>query len=84
MTEDWATVFDETFSAPPSVVQARVWAVVFGDEYMPSLETFSYVRGASCVALWTSCGWDLAIGSRMWGVGVADRLSGCVGRRALM
>ena len=43
MTDDWAVVFNATFSAPASTVQAGVWAEVFGDEYMPSLDTFSYV-----------------------------------------
>jgi len=40
---DWASVFSETFHAPVSAVQARIWAQVLGDEYPASLDTYSYV-----------------------------------------
>jgi SAM-dependent methyltransferase len=39
---DWAATFDETFSAPASAVQARIWAQVYGDDYPASLDTHSY------------------------------------------
>ena len=40
---DWATRFTETFAAPASAVQARIWREVYGDEYPASLDTHSAV-----------------------------------------
>ena len=39
---DWAAVFSQTFAAPSSAAQARVWATVFGDEYPAELAPHSY------------------------------------------
>jgi ubiquinone/menaquinone biosynthesis C-methylase UbiE len=43
LNEDWAARFNDTFAAPASAVQAAVWQEVLGDEYLPSLDTYSYV-----------------------------------------
>jgi ubiquinone/menaquinone biosynthesis C-methylase UbiE len=43
LERDWASVFSETFRAPSSAVQARIWTEVLGDEYPASLDTYSFV-----------------------------------------
>lgn len=41
--DDWAVIFNETFSIPASAVQARIWTEVYGAEYPASLDTYSFV-----------------------------------------
>ncbi len=43
---DWASVFSETFKAPASAVQARIWVEALGDEYPASLDTYSFVTNS--------------------------------------
>ena len=43
---DWASVFSETFEAPVSVVEARIWTEVLGDEYPASLDTYSFITNS--------------------------------------
>jgi ubiquinone/menaquinone biosynthesis C-methylase UbiE len=40
---DWATLFNQTFAAPASAVEARIWSEVFGDEYPANLDIHSFV-----------------------------------------
>ena len=40
--QDWAIRFTETFAAPASAVQARIWSEVFGDEYPATLDIYSF------------------------------------------
>jgi SAM-dependent methyltransferase len=40
---DWETRFTETFAAPASAVQARIWDEVYGDEYPATLDAYSAV-----------------------------------------
>lgn len=47
---DWTEVFTSVFDAPPSVVQARVWAEVYGAEYPAELEPYSYVTRTELAA----------------------------------
>ena len=39
---DWTGVFNEVFASPASVVQSRVWAAVFQDEYPAEVEPYSF------------------------------------------
>lgn len=40
---DWTELFTSVFDSPPSAVQARVWAEVYGSEYPAELEPYSYI-----------------------------------------
>jgi SAM-dependent methyltransferase len=46
MDRDWTATFNDTFSAPASAVQARVWAQVLGDEHLPGLDAYSYLTAS--------------------------------------
>ena len=39
----WTARFNDTFASPASAVYASTWQEVFGNEYPPSLDTYSYV-----------------------------------------
>lgn len=43
MERDWAARFNDTFASPASAVHDSAWQEVFGGEYLPSLDTYSYV-----------------------------------------
>ena len=43
MDTDWRAIFEQTYTAPPSRVQERVWRAVFGDEYPGGIDPFSYI-----------------------------------------
>ena len=43
MDRDWAARFNDTFASPASAAYSSAWQEVFGDEYLPSLDTYSYV-----------------------------------------
>lgn len=38
----WTEVFTSVFEAPPSSVEARIWAAVYGDDYPAELEPYSF------------------------------------------
>jgi SAM-dependent methyltransferase len=38
----WTEIFTSVFEAPASIVQARIWAQVYGDEYPAELEPYSF------------------------------------------
>jgi SAM-dependent methyltransferase len=40
---DWRQVFEATFQAPASRVEARIWREVFGDEYPEGVDPYSYI-----------------------------------------
>jgi cyclopropane fatty-acyl-phospholipid synthase-like methyltransferase len=40
---DWRSVFEQTYSGPPSLVAERVWRGMFGDEYPMGVDPFSYI-----------------------------------------
>lgn len=41
VNRDWTERFNDTFASPASPAYARAWHEVFGDEYLPSLDTYS-------------------------------------------
>lgn len=40
---DWRQVFEDTYSAPASLVQERIWRAAFGDEYPEGVDPYSYI-----------------------------------------
>ena len=40
---DWKGVFEQTYAGAPSLVAARVWRQVFGDEYPHGVDPYSYI-----------------------------------------
>lgn len=43
---DWRDIFEQTYAAPASRVQERIWREVFGDEYPEGVDPYSYVTAS--------------------------------------
>jgi hypothetical protein len=41
--QDWRARFSETFPAPASAVEARIWGHVYGEEYPAAVDPYNYV-----------------------------------------
>jgi SAM-dependent methyltransferase len=43
MATDWRAIFEQTYTAPASRVQDRIWREVFGNEYPEGVDPYSYI-----------------------------------------